>query len=124
MNELTEKQKYYARYLAKLPAAQRNGILANMKPSLRVRIKKVIEENAWQRARDLSAAEIAALETRVRKMYLARLKKESPLKHTFLEPMVGALIARKQLSAAKFGGRLPSRTTLINEVKKLESEQC
>lgn len=88
MNELTEKQKCYARYLAKLPAAQRNGMLANIKPSFRALLKNHIESELIVKSQSLSAAQIAQLEPLVRKMYLARLKNESPMKHAFLEPMV------------------------------------
>jgi hypothetical protein len=112
MSELTEKQKYYARYLAKLPVAQRNGMLANIKPSFRALLRNHIESELIVKNQSLSAQQIEQLEPKVKKMYLARLKKESPMKYEFLQPMV------------LMGGRIAGKTTLINEARKLEKAEC
>tara|TARA_B110000008_G_scaffold279562_1_gene327223 strand:- start:3238 stop:3621 length:384 start_codon:yes stop_codon:yes gene_type:complete len=127
MNELTEKQKCYARYLAKLPAAQRNGMLANIKPSFRELLRSYIDSELVVKSQSLSAEKIAMLEPMVREMYLSRLKNESPIKYAFLLPMVEsflALINKPNKKIMIIGGRRTGITTLINEYKKMEKAEC
>jgi hypothetical protein len=126
MSELTEKQKCYARYLAKQAEAQRNGILANMKPSFRALLRNYIESELVVKSQSLSAAKIAQLEPLVREMYLARLKKESPMKHEFLLPMVESFLAlnKPKSKIMIIGGRRNGITTLFNEFKKMEKTEC
>lgn len=128
MNELTEKQKCYARYLAKLPAAQRNGMLANIKPSFRALLKNHIESELIVKSQSLSAAQIAQLEPLVRKMYLARLKKESPMKHEFLLPMVESFLALKKRKTKIMivkGRKIGNTNYLIENLKNImENTGC
>jgi hypothetical protein len=112
MDKLTEKQKCYARYLAKLPLAQRNGMLANIKPCFRALLKDYIDSELIVKSLNLSAQQIDQLEPKVKEMYLARLKKESPMKYEFLQPM--------DLT----GGRMAGKITLINEARKMEKTEC
>ena len=124
MSELTEKQKCYARYLAKLPAAKRNLLFSKMKPSFSARLNRYIVEEVKANQASLAAVEIAALEPLVKKMYLDRLKITSPIKYAFLAPMVSVLSDANGSPKILMTGRLPGRKTLFKNLAKVGHVQC
>ena len=80
--DLTDRQRGYARYLVKLPLAKRGEILAAMRPALREKMRGFIRD-AW-------ADQVAAFHPDIKRLYLERLRNENRLEYNALLPQVVA----------------------------------
>ena len=68
-NQLSSKQKGYARYLLKLTAGRRNDLLASMKPGLRSKMREFLLEAQAER--------LSEWNEEVRGLYLRKLHREN-----------------------------------------------